>query len=904
MEFDDIFRSLTGFAPYRWQRALYERMLGNELPDSLPLPTGTGKTSVIPIWLIAQAHNPALPRRLVYVVDRRAIVDQSSGLAEHIAARVGESAELCAALKIPHRELPVSTLRGQHVDNRRWLLDPAAPAIIVGTVDMIGSRLLFGGFGVSSYGQSMHAGILGHDSLIVLDEAHLSQPFASLLKGIGSPTICGTHPSPRPSMQHLVLTATPSASSEALNEELNCAEHEDIAHRLDGEKCLKIQAPSEEKDLADALVIAAWAEREHKRVLVYCDRRDTAVKIEHALRQRIDKEKINAETCLFSGQTRVRERELLATWLQQHGYLSAPEEAIDDTNCFLIATSAGECGVDLDADAMVCDLVPFERMIQRFGRVNRSGQHPATIVTIPTMPDAKGGAKIHYSGANLKQCQDLLACLPATNNGYSASTRELFELQTHTDPKAIEAASTPTYPHPALDRPTVDLWSMTSLSADSEPKGHRLKPSLAPWLHGWEPMQRPQTKLLWRRQIPIDKGAITNANPIIMHEFFQAAPPHLSEILELPSDVATKTLAKLAADKRTTDPHSLSHCAVILLAERGTMPEAISVGELANLSTAKAKEIEPWTKRFAHRTAVVWAGLGGLDSNTGHLDASFGHNKTAKEFAFSTSLDGECDTWDEARLQSVGYRLVILDKSAGNNEEQKPVSTRLPPGWRIGVRLKLSNNPDNDQAQGIAIAYFRSQSQAQDAASAIANRPVTLDKHLVDCEQVAERLAARLGLEKSQQQLLALAGRRHDTGKNRSLWQQVMNAPTDGGPWAKTAGGGNPRKLEGYRHEFGSLMDIVNDETSEPAIAALSAQERDILMHLVAAHHGRSRPYIPAIDPATPPSIVEPQAFAAAQRFERLQRQLGPWQLAWWESLLRAADWSASEQAENRENSQ
>lgn len=45
--------------------------------------------------------------------------------------------------------LPISTLRGQHVDNKQWLEDPAAPAIIVGTIDMIGSRLLFEGYGVS-----------------------------------------------------------------------------------------------------------------------------------------------------------------------------------------------------------------------------------------------------------------------------------------------------------------------------------------------------------------------------------------------------------------------------------------------------------------------------------------------------------------------------------------------------------------------------------------------------------------------------------------------------------------------------------------------------------------------------------------------------------------------------------
>lgn len=51
--------------------------------------------------------------------------------------------EIKRALDLGHRSLPISTQRGQHVDNKEWLEDPACPAIIVGPVDMIGSRLLF-----------------------------------------------------------------------------------------------------------------------------------------------------------------------------------------------------------------------------------------------------------------------------------------------------------------------------------------------------------------------------------------------------------------------------------------------------------------------------------------------------------------------------------------------------------------------------------------------------------------------------------------------------------------------------------------------------------------------------------------------------------------------------------------
>jgi CRISPR-associated endonuclease/helicase Cas3 len=115
------------------------------------IPTGLGKTAVMALWLIARAGGAQLPRRLVYVVDRRAVVDQATEFAVLLRENLDSpaAADLKKALELGDRSLPISTLRGQHVDNREWLEDPASTAIVVGTVDMIGSRLLFAGYGVS-----------------------------------------------------------------------------------------------------------------------------------------------------------------------------------------------------------------------------------------------------------------------------------------------------------------------------------------------------------------------------------------------------------------------------------------------------------------------------------------------------------------------------------------------------------------------------------------------------------------------------------------------------------------------------------------------------------------------------------------------------------------------------------
>ena len=161
-DFNAAFATLTGNTPFPWQWALFQRFLVGDFPPSCSLPTGLGKTSVIHIWLLALAHAPAqVPRRLVYVVNRRTVVDQTTTEVEKMRHNA-----TAAGVPIP----AISTLRGQFADNREWSADPSKPAVIVGTVDMIGSRLLFSGYGCGFKSRPLHAGFLGQDALLVHDE--------------------------------------------------------------------------------------------------------------------------------------------------------------------------------------------------------------------------------------------------------------------------------------------------------------------------------------------------------------------------------------------------------------------------------------------------------------------------------------------------------------------------------------------------------------------------------------------------------------------------------------------------------------------------------------------------------------------------------------------------------------
>jgi CRISPR-associated endonuclease/helicase Cas3 len=181
-EFRRVFETLTGRRPFPWQEALYHDWLARGVfPDSCDIPTGLGKTLVIAVWLIAYAIRPdTVPRRLVYVVNRRTVVDQTTTEVEWLRENLGNWVDRPDAVK----SLGISALRGQFADNREWSADPSRPAVICGTVDMIGSRLLFSGYGVGMRSRPLHAGFLGQDALLVHDEAHLEPAFQKLIETI------------------------------------------------------------------------------------------------------------------------------------------------------------------------------------------------------------------------------------------------------------------------------------------------------------------------------------------------------------------------------------------------------------------------------------------------------------------------------------------------------------------------------------------------------------------------------------------------------------------------------------------------------------------------------------------------------------------------------------------------
>src|SRR5690606_18667024 len=100
-----------GQRPLPWQLDLLDRVLRGAAVQALDIPTGLGKTATMAIWLVARALGASLPRRLVYVVDRRAVVDQATEIAEHLREWVANEPPIAEALGLGDRRLPISTLR-------------------------------------------------------------------------------------------------------------------------------------------------------------------------------------------------------------------------------------------------------------------------------------------------------------------------------------------------------------------------------------------------------------------------------------------------------------------------------------------------------------------------------------------------------------------------------------------------------------------------------------------------------------------------------------------------------------------------------------------------------------------------------------------------------------------------
>ncbi len=955
---DRQFKTLTGFSPLSWQSRLFsEYFEKGEIPAAVDIPTGLGKTAVMALWLIARASGAQLPRRLVYVVDRRAVVDQATEFADLLCEKLDspEAADLKKALELGDRSLPISTLRGQHVDNREWLENPALTAIIVGTVDMIGSRLLFEGYGVSRKMRPYHAGLLGADALVVLDEAHLVPPFEKLLEAIeqGSDQFAAHAETDRrfiPPFKLLSLSATGRERSGTVFQ-LRGSFNDPVGQRFDlddavveqrlkAKKAVKITPAASEK-LEEDLAQHAWKLTDSGklplRCIIFCNRRETAEKTKDAIETLAEDDKKQGRPAididppeLFVGARRVLERTDAAKKLAELGFV-AGLDAARTKPAFLIATSAGEVGVDLDADHMVCDLVAWERMIQRLGRVNRRGKGDAkAIVVFEQTPSPNKAAKaalakseesrndtdrkaIASHEALIVQAQTCRKPIENTldqnrDGSFDASPNAIRSLKERAaaDPKIaeiIKAATTSAPLRPTLTRPLVDAWSMTSLEE------HTGRPEIAPWLRGWVE-EEPQTSVVWRTHLP-SRISGAEATKKEIETFFEAAPPHASEELETEAYRVKEWLLERAAQLLRSKRWNAAGEGEADQEPGRSVPDTLSEPQDVSIRALQGNDIVAFVLSKSGDWRETWRLRDLREPNDKKSKDNF--NRDLYE-----TLSGAILITD-ARFS--GLRDGMLDaKQAGVAKTADDGSEWMAPNpngpvvpfriravmsveqtaetdWRKLYSFVVERNGEYEPTRWLLVEKWRNASLTEEGRSA-SRRPQFLEEHQSWTEMKARELALKLGFERDFIEALAISARLHDEGKKASRWQRAFKAPLGAGVYAKTKGPIDFALLDGYRHEFGSLPHAQ----ANTDFKKLTPDLQNLVLHLIAAHHGQARPVIGTNGcEDAPPSALEPRAREVALRFAHLQKRWGPWGLAWWEALLRAADQQASRANDERD---
>ena len=829
--FPQDFSRLVGYTPYPWQTDLWSRLCAGNIPEACVIPTGLGKTSVIAIWLLARLENPALPRRLVYVVNRRTVVDQTTEEVVKLRARLPE-------IGLSATDLAISTLRGQFADNRDWSADPSRQAVVCGTVDMIGSRLLFSGYGVGFKARPLHAGFLGQDALLVHDEAHLEEPFQRLVAQIEGIQRLFKGEATGQRLRLMALTATPRGAKEPLC--ITDADREAAKERLEARKTLSLVAVENDADVFANIAEHAHAfDEKNRAVLVFVRTLDGVKKVVSALiKKKVDPRRIDQLT----GTIRGKERDTLLTRPVFGRFLPQPRFDVEGT-VYLVCTSAGEVGVNISADDLVCDLSPFDSMAQRFGRVNRFGARrgddgASVIVVHPTAFDTTKPLEVRRE-KTLGLLQRVQSVSPSALESLPQDEREV--------------AFTPAPEWLPLTDILVDAWSLTSVRARMPGR-----PPVEPYLHGIADYQEPETWVAWREEV----GAISR-------DMFEDHPPQdLLEVYDLRPHELLRDVSRRVFDELRTLGEKWGDRPVWLVDESGEVDARHTLGSLT------AGDDRP----IRNKTVLLPHDVGGL-SPRGTLDGDV-----------QATDDVDCAINNDVADGVVGVDGNLLRVRVSSRDDARAAGMRP-------IRTIVWPDREDDSSLRPRVWYWFERPVAKEN-SRHAVAAVELDVHVGDVVRQLDDILSRLSLDGVVISALRLAAKWHDLGKRRDRWQASIGRSTEHrATWfAKSGHRWSSRRETAYRHEFGSLLDVTRlDECAD--LRALDTTTQDLVLHLIASHHGMARPHFgfdQILDDDHPAEAAETIAPEVLRRFARLQLRYGHWGLAYIESILRAADWHAS----------
>lgn len=370
MKYAEIFRKATRgeFAPYPYQEKLAE---GAALPALLRVPTGAGKTEAAALgWLYRRFEHPnrsvrdATPRRLVYCLPMRTLVEQTVERIKRWVDNLGLAEEIC-----------VVTLMGGE-PSTQWYLYPEKPLIIVGTQDMLLSRALNRGYGNSPSMWPVEYGLLNNDCLWVMDEVQLMAnglPTSTQLAGLRNKlgTYGPSHSlwmSATVQVQWLSTTDHLEPSSSQVME-LGQDDMTSPGLRKRHNACKMVSEISIANNHQYPRKMAELIKGRHKPGTLTLAIVNTVERAQEVYRELNNTRRISldAEKVLVHSRFRALDREKKQAAITSDVDSSGPGMVV-------VATQAVEAGVDISARTLITELAPWPSMVQRFGRCNRKGE--------------------------------------------------------------------------------------------------------------------------------------------------------------------------------------------------------------------------------------------------------------------------------------------------------------------------------------------------------------------------------------------------------------------------------------------------------------------------------------------------------------------------------------------------
>lgn len=410
IRYRDFFRQATDREPFPYQVRLAE---SDTWPARIEIPTGLGKTlAVVVAWLWRRQHSTLqarTPRRLVYCLPMRVLVEQSRDVIRQVLQRL----ELATRLTV---------LMGGVEDESEWDTSPADDAILLGTQDMLLSRALNRGYGMSRYRWPLHFGLLNTDCLWVIDEVQLV--------GSGIATTAQLQAFRR-KMGTLLPTQTSWMSATLDEQWLRTVDVEAadlpghlalddvdransvVAARISASKACQ-RAASELGNVKGLAAEVLAAHRPKTRTLVIVNTVERARDVHAHLK------KLNTSAALVLVHSRFRPAERAAALERA---LAAPDQA----GTIIVSTQVIEAGVDLSSATLFTEVAPWASLVQRFGRCNRQGEFSDATIFWVGLPENPAKLALPYTPEALEDAQQALAVL--TQAGPSTLPRRALELE-------------------------------------------------------------------------------------------------------------------------------------------------------------------------------------------------------------------------------------------------------------------------------------------------------------------------------------------------------------------------------------------------------------------------------------------------------------------------------------------